>query len=69
MPRDPRAAGRGGCIRLRWLGLFNEELAELEATGWERAWHGCKLEALYSIHYHGGLRESRDQEGKGGHVT
>merc|ERR1719506_2271552 len=28
---------------------------------WRRAWHGCKLEALYSIVYHGKLFESRDK--------
>ena len=27
--------------------------------GWERAWHGCKVEAVYSILYHGQLAESR----------
>jgi hypothetical protein len=27
-----------------------------------RAWHGCKLEALYSILYHGRLCESNDRE-------
>ena len=34
---------------------------ETEAAGWVRAWHGCKLEALYSILYHGGFVESRDR--------
>merc|ERR1719156_165799 len=27
----------------------------------QRAWHGCKIEGLYSILYHGKLRESRDK--------
>ena len=29
---------------------------------WKRAWHGCKLEAVYSILYHGRLLESRCSE-------
>ena len=28
-------------------------------SAWEIAWHGCKVEALYSIMYHGRLFESR----------
>ena len=27
---------------------------------WEKAWHGCKFEALYSILYHGRLFDSKD---------
>ena len=30
---------------------------------WRRAWHGTKLEALYSILFHGRLAESRDEAG------
>ena len=29
-------------------------------SDWQRAWHGCKLEALYSIMFHGSLLESSD---------
>ena len=32
--------------------------------GWERAWHGCKVEAVYSILYHGQLVESRGLPGE-----
>jgi hypothetical protein len=31
-----------------------------EEAGLQRAWHGCKFEALYSILFHGRLIESRD---------
>ena len=33
---------------------------ELRDAGWLRAWHGCKIESLYSILYHGQLFESAD---------
>ena len=33
----------------------------MKADGWVEAWHGCKLEGLYSILYHGCLRESQDR--------
>lgn len=33
---------------------------EEKCKEWEPAWHGCKMEALYSILYHGKLFESKD---------
>lgn len=41
--------------------------AQSQAAGgwpaeWSRAWHGCKLEALYSILFHGRLLESCNPE-------
>merc|ERR1719265_1578289 len=38
-----------------------QEQARLGAEGWVRAWHGCKVEALYSILHHGRLFESRGE--------
>jgi hypothetical protein len=49
-----------GWTRFALLDLGREELASLEVAGWRRAWHGCKLEALYCILYQGRLAESRD---------
>ena len=40
------------------LALSEEETHRLVREGWTRAWHGCKLEALYSILCSGRLRES-----------
>ena len=57
----------GGWYRLRCLlhtDIFmpQESLAEGGgAAEWMRAWHGCPLEALYSILYHGSLMESCDK--------
>jgi len=31
-------------------------------SDWQRAWHGCKFEALYSIMYHGRLFSSCDED-------
>lgn len=36
--------------------------AELEADGWARAWHGCKIESLYSIIENNKIFASRDEE-------
>ena len=53
----------GGWFRCQWL-EFNETNLLLETayktkkTDWQRAWHGCKLEALYSIMYHGKVNSS-----------
>ena len=48
-----------GWWRLRWLEFTDDDILMLERHGLDKAWHGCKLEALYSILYHGRLRESR----------
>ncbi len=37
------------------LALKDGEDRPLAAAGWERAWHGTKLEAIYSIAFHGRL--------------
>ena len=51
-------------FRLHWLALpFVQEQA-LEQQGRVRAWHGSKLEALYSIAYHGALF-AREAEHRG----
>ena len=50
---EPAPRGEGW-FRLDWL-PFNERA--LNPTGhWLRGWHGCKMEALYSIMFHGGER-------------
>ena len=53
-----------GCWRLKWTSFDEAALPkeplgqwENEAT-WLRAWHGTKIEALYSIMYHGRLAAS-----------
>ena len=57
----------GGWFRCQWL-EFNETNLLLETayktkkTDWQVAWHGCKLEALYAIMYHGKLIASSDRE-------
>ncbi|CAE8704556.1 unnamed protein product, partial [Polarella glacialis] len=38
-----------------------EETAKAGPGKWRRAWHGCKLEALYSIMFHGQLFESSNK--------
>ena len=58
----PPVAQGDGWTSFARLGFTAEEQASLEEKGWERAWHGCKFEAVYSILYHGQLHESRDQE-------
>ena len=50
-----------GWTRLVWLHLTGQERTRLEKEGWERGWHGCKIESLYSILYHGKLHESCDR--------
>merc|ERR1711971_1383287 len=49
-----------GWFRFRWRDFDLQELKK-EVGRWKRAWHGCKLEALYSIAYHGQLFESRNK--------
>eukprot|EP00927_Polykrikos_kofoidii_P017380 TRINITY_DN17910_c0_g1_i1.p1 TRINITY_DN17910_c0_g1~~TRINITY_DN17910_c0_g1_i1.p1 ORF type:complete len:1126 (+),score=162.57 TRINITY_DN17910_c0_g1_i1:197-3574(+) len=51
-----------GWFSFAWLEHTQECEGRLRNEGWERAWHGCKLEALYSIMYHGILCESRDED-------
>ncbi|CAE7398620.1 unnamed protein product [Symbiodinium natans] len=43
------------------------EKFQLREGDWQRGWHGCKLEALYSIVYHGELFPSKD-ESKGDRI-
>ena len=60
----------GGWFRLQFRKFSEQDLPRVspgaracENDGqcdWHRAWYGCKLEALYSILYHGRLYESRD---------
>jgi len=47
--------------RLQWLELKQETAAQLREDGWEKAWHGSKLEGLYSIVCCGRLAESRSE--------
>ena len=57
----PEIPKEDGWTSLRWLGLTVEERTRLETEGWEHAWHGSKIEAMYSILYHGRLFESRNE--------
>ena len=50
-----------GWYSLQWKQFTKSKQKELGHVGWERPWHGCKLEALYSILYHGRLRASCDK--------
>ena len=50
----------GSWFRCKWLGIDNAYIAPGTNPHWEPAWHGCNLEALYSIMYHGELFESSD---------
>lgn len=57
---DPEPHSQGW-FRLRWLPLQEGCAGTASASDlsrWERAWHGCKLESLYSILAHGRLCES-----------
>ena len=52
-----------GWYRVPWLPLTSE-LPNPDDSQWQRGWHGCKMEALYSIMYHGCLfPSSEDFEG------
>ena len=62
-----------GWYRLEWLDGEAGENAVAEAgegdsveaggaSRWKRAWHGSKLEGLYSILFHGRLLESRNND-------
>lgn len=58
-----------GWFRCPWLD-FHEDNLRTESPGalaavpgkadWQRAWHGCKIEGLYSIMYYGNLFASQD---------
>merc|ERR1712232_1105332 len=61
----PPMRQEGGWFCFPWKDFSQEESDKLKADKkkrWKRGWHGCKLEALYSILFHGELRESRDAE-------
>lgn len=47
-----------GWYRLQWKELPDAEMKLLRQQGWKRAWHGTKLEALYSIVETGYLTDS-----------
>ena len=57
----------GGWYRLHWKGMHN--MWQVKGDGWMRAWHGIKLEALYSIAEHGYLFESSDCNQEAGERT
>ncbi|CAK0870886.1 unnamed protein product [Prorocentrum cordatum] len=50
-----------GWYSLQWRQFDRARQREDGRARWVRAWHGCKLEALYSILYHGRLRASCDK--------
>ena len=52
-----------GLFKFPWLQFDRSRLALLSETGyglakWKRAWHVCRIEALYSIMHEGCLRAS-----------
>eukprot|EP00930_Biecheleria_cincta_P067929 TRINITY_DN548_c1_g2_i1.p1 TRINITY_DN548_c1_g2~~TRINITY_DN548_c1_g2_i1.p1 ORF type:complete len:1108 (+),score=152.38 TRINITY_DN548_c1_g2_i1:117-3440(+) len=53
-----------GWFSFAWVEFTLEAKTKLEAHGgtWKQAWHGSKLEALYSILYHKHLFASRDRD-------
>ena len=57
----------GGWHRLHWKGM--QDMWQLRDDGWVRAWHGIKLEALYSIAEHGHLFQSSDSNKEMGERT
>lgn len=50
-----------GWYSLQWKQFNRTRQKQDGLAKWVRAWHGCKLEALYSILYHGRLRASCDK--------
>ncbi|MCP4242712.1 MAG: hypothetical protein GY772_19320, partial [bacterium] len=60
---EPEPRG-GGTWRLPVVGFDEAALPEVSQAGghaqWVTAYHGCKLEALYSIVFHGALDKSED---------
>lgn len=66
---EPEPMG-DGAFRCAWKDFPGDANMPEETTGdwegkadWQRAWHGCKLEALYSIMFHGRLRASNSASG------
>jgi hypothetical protein len=59
---QPQFIENGCCWRVPWKSFDEALLPPTQAPGvkanWMRAWHGTKLEALYSIIYHGQLAAS-----------
>ena len=51
-----------GWFRLAWRPMGQEAFTALSDSGWVRAWHGTKLEALHCIIHSGHLFESRHTE-------
>ena len=51
-----------GWYRLRWKSLPDEEAQKLQRHGWEKAWHGTKIQALFSILFREGFTESSDED-------
>jgi hypothetical protein len=51
-----------GWWRMGWKAFQENPTTSSSSTGpavehdWQKAWHGCKIQALYSIMYHGELR-------------
>merc|ERR1712217_240528 len=56
----------GGWVRFPWVAFDEDNLPLTGASEWEPAWHGCKLEAVYSEMYHRRLSEFCDS-GPGAH--
>ena len=60
----PVETHNGMWFRFPWEAFPGVDMLPTKSTGgagdadWQRAWHGCKLEALYSIMYHGKLAAS-----------
>ena len=51
-----------GWYRLHWKSLSGKDAQKLECDGWLKAWHGTKIEALYSILFQERLAESSDAD-------
>ena len=64
---EPEDRGEGW-FRFRWLGFSEEALPKTSDNGaceWCVAWHGCKMESIYSIMYHSRLLASKSEEDGG----
>ena len=55
------APQQNGLLRMAWPDYDHDTEAALSRVGWETAFHGNKMEALYSMLYHGQLLESKDE--------
>ena len=61
----PPLEKESGWFRLPWLPSGGDSVSTvLEAEGWVRAWHGTKLEALYSQIFFGRLFYSSNTEAR-----